>query len=390
MTPLEIEKFASQLKPIIAIVESGKAKQQDLRERGELFNVFDAFRIKHDELAWSAFLETLLDPQGNHGCGDLFLKTFPFHPKEFDHTKVTEITLEKGIGELDKNNYESGGRIDIFVQDARGNTLIIENKIYASDQKKQQYRYWRHAKEKKDNITNFQIVYLTLNGHKPSLYSTEGKDKSLERNKEYVCMSYKVDIINWLQNCLKTEKVTDKTNVTLIINQFIETILKLNSEMEMEEETRSAIETAFKLNGDLKTRIEALSKKVDAIPEVTKQMQFLIDSYQQERIEESMKDLPIVTIEKEGFPLSYWCIKAIISKNNFNHIFFSHDVEDKAIYIGVVFNEAPDDNLIKISQLEKDPHPENKNQYIAKFGINEYDISLTKLQEIVKNILKKM
>ena len=43
MTPLELEKFSSQLRPIIDIVERKQLEQEDKRKRGELFNVFDQY-----------------------------------------------------------------------------------------------------------------------------------------------------------------------------------------------------------------------------------------------------------------------------------------------------------------------------------------------------------
>ena len=61
---------------------------------------------------------------------------------------------------------KSGGRVDIVLDDHKGCGVIIENKVDAGDQENQLLRYDNYAKKyfKKD----YRLLYLTLDGHKPS------------------------------------------------------------------------------------------------------------------------------------------------------------------------------------------------------------------------------
>ena len=49
---------------------------QEDRYAIEKFNVFDAFNIQRSELAWSAWIAYLLNPDAKHGMGNVFLKLF--------------------------------------------------------------------------------------------------------------------------------------------------------------------------------------------------------------------------------------------------------------------------------------------------------------------------
>ena len=389
MDSLQIREFASQLKPIIDFVDKKQLEQQSKRERGELFNVFEAFRIDHSELAWSSFLATLLDPNGCHGCGDVFLKAFPFLPTGFDHTKVTEITPEKGIGKLDKVNKESGGRIDIFVQDTNGNTLIIENKIYAGDQENQLYRYWKHAVSGKDNITNFQLVYLTLNGHKPSPFSTENEKKSIIKDTDYICMSYSQDIKRWLETCLK--EISGKTKVAEIIKQFIKTIENTSKEMKIDEEIKIAIEDGFNMDDNIDNKIKNLKSILKGLPEVTNNINLLLEQYQQEKFVEIMHGLPSCkNIKVEGKLNSYWCCRAYIKDEeiNINQIFVMHDWP-QAMYCGVIFSKFDPELWNDIKEKCKMYEDKNNNlSLLNSIGLNDYDSAIKKLQEILDYIIR--
>ena len=197
-----MDKLETLLKEISKIVVREKTQQEEKRKRGENFNIFKVLGLSTSEVRLhSAFLAELLNPNGDHGLGDRFLKSFIDNvigkrcnfPFECNSAKVY---VEYFIGNITSDNKE-GGRIDLLLRDKNMQTIIIENKIYADDQPWQMYRYNTYA-SKTEGMLNEQYVllYLTLQGSSPSDYST-GTEKF-----DYFCISYREDILRWLECCV--------------------------------------------------------------------------------------------------------------------------------------------------------------------------------------------
>jgi hypothetical protein len=101
----------------------------------------------------------------------------------------TKVYVEKSIGTVTETE---GGRIDIILEDINGYAIIIENKIYAGDQKTQLIRYDKYGSN--EYPEKYQILYLTLFGHEATKESAEGVI--------YTKISYEIHILNWLEKCL--------------------------------------------------------------------------------------------------------------------------------------------------------------------------------------------
>jgi len=180
------------------------------RANGERFNVFSALGVETAEVRHSAFLAELLNPNGAHAQGAVFLRLFfdmlqanfveQFQWKlSDDEIDGFEVTAEAHRGDF--------GRIDILIE--RGDRcMVIENKIYAGDQERQLGRYYDYAKAKEC----VAVIYLTLDGKAPDKYTLYGEaqtdsnsikseDDSI-KSEDVLRVSYK-DIINWLDECLK-------------------------------------------------------------------------------------------------------------------------------------------------------------------------------------------
>src|SRR5690606_22821226 len=95
----------------------------------------------------------------------------------------------------------------------------IENKIYAGDQNGQVLRYWAH------NRGGNTVLYLTLDGREPE----EGSKKTLEAGKDFVCISYKETILEWLQECLAYS--AEDAILRESIRQYIILIKKLTGQL---------------------------------------------------------------------------------------------------------------------------------------------------------------
>jgi hypothetical protein len=211
------------------IVHTSKKYNEIAKITGERFNIFQILDVSTEEVRMhSAFVCELLNPNGNHGCGNLFLDSFlKQQSSKHESTLFSErlksfVTIgcrakvEHTIGRI-KNDGTEGGRIDIILTDKQGNHIIIENKINAGDQPKQLVRYNNFAKAA-------PIFYLTLDGSEPS----DASIGSLKNENDFRCISYKADIKDWLISCLKEAAQFPLLRET--INQYINLINSLTGQ----------------------------------------------------------------------------------------------------------------------------------------------------------------
>ena len=233
-----IEQLQKLLNDVRSFTLANEKSRKEKLARGDAFNLFSELRMTTDEVRLhSLFLSMLLNPFASHGQGDRFLKPFfemiekkrnsDLSPLVID-TSTIKVWVEKDIGPVDD---EHGGRIDICIEDKNGYYIIIENKIYAGDQPKQMKRYWNYAQEKCNKDANrYRLIYLTLDGHEPSKESTDGLESM-----DYICISYKDDIVTWLNKCVELSVRQPLLRETLI--QYIDTLKKLTySDMENSNE----------------------------------------------------------------------------------------------------------------------------------------------------------
>ena len=157
------------------------------KETSDDYNLFSLLNRETDEvLTHSAIITDLLNPQGKHNLGNNPLKLFLeiFGDINFDVEDV-QCFKELPIGKINKD-LTKGGRIDIYIKNSKNEVILIENKIFASEQKNQLLRYYNFSPQS-------TIVYLTLEGE-------ESKEINLQF--EYKKISYKKDIINWIEQCI--------------------------------------------------------------------------------------------------------------------------------------------------------------------------------------------
>ena len=336
-----------QLDELFCTLES---TYQEYNKAPDSFNVFDAFRIQRSELAWSAWIAYLLNPQENHGCGDIFLKLF---------IKLLSVPIEINTkcAKVNPEFVMELGRIDILVHDPDGkNAIIIENKIDAGDQEKQLYRYYKYAKEK---FNDFRIFYLTRLKSKPSIDSIKGenkeigKDEILQVDKDFFCISYIDDIKNWLQDCM--DNCDESKPVRSIIEQSINEIDSICRQTVVDEDFRRQVEKV--LNDDEKKSIEEKLKvlkdtKFEKYQKCNEQLSSLIKIYQRNLFEEMINShfqSQKPNVYTEGKTDGYWCSKATFNEGDIDNIFVMHDWP-QAMYCGVVFADS-DSKLCSDSKL---------------------------------------
>jgi hypothetical protein len=168
--------------------------EETWQKTGEKYNIFTVAGIAHKEVVMCRVLADLMNPRGKHGQGSRYLTLFweitapklpGFPALDLEHTKVTTELV------IDENR-----RIDIVIED--GNVFVpVEVKIRAGDQHNQTADYFKFAKTKNGD-NHIPVLYLTLDGHEPSDYSKEGLSQD-----DYVSLSFKNNILTWLETCAR-------------------------------------------------------------------------------------------------------------------------------------------------------------------------------------------
>nr|WP_172424825.1 PD-(D/E)XK nuclease family protein [Pseudomonas sp. A46] len=168
------------------------------------FNLFSVLRSSSDEVRLhSRFLAFLLNPKGTHNCGPELLQQFlrTMEIEGFDVTNATVLT-----------EYQN---IDVLIRNPAGQAIIIENKIYAGDQREQLSRYYQRMEG--EGCKQLWTLYLTLDGHEPEEHSAQDLDVQL--------VSYETDIIDWLTLCIPS--VAREAGVRESLFQYIDLLRKL-------------------------------------------------------------------------------------------------------------------------------------------------------------------
>lgn len=209
-------------------------EQQKNASSGERFNIFQIIGLTSDEVRLhSQFIAELLNPNGTHGQGEIFLQKFlEFTGATGILTDLQNVSIhvEFPIGPVTST---SGGRIDILIQDNINNAIIIENKIYAGDQENQLLRYFNFAKGLEMKGGHFALLYLSLFEKTASDYSLGEK---LTHN-DYHSISYQETIINWMESCM--ESIQDIPKLGAGIEHYIQLIKQLTHQdftMELQQD----------------------------------------------------------------------------------------------------------------------------------------------------------
>ena len=224
----------SRMSCLLKQVRLLKDKYQELAAvTGEDFNVFSILGVQTDEVrTHSAFLSELLNPQGSHRQGTVFLKLFlelclkgtDTGSRAFDNKKLDDFRVGAEVS-VDQ------GRIDVLLEKDDA-CIVIENKIYAEDQPGQLNRYHRYACGKNIGHDQIKLVYLTLDGSKPSEDSLRDENGRLGKlkPKDVLCISYKEHITRWLEACMRTEEVQRISPIREILFQYRNLLYKLTGQ----------------------------------------------------------------------------------------------------------------------------------------------------------------
>lgn len=203
--------------------------EQIRKEKGENYNLFQVINMTSDETrVHSALMADLLNPYGHHQMGYVFLRSFIDRLNELSHRTLSfsyvnvKVECEKYIG---PKTDISGGRLDLYITDGRSH-IVIENKIYATDQENQLLRYHNYLKQYRDSDT--MLLYLSLDGEVHDLNKTTGGE-----NIDFFTISYGDFILDWLEDCCRIAH--DKPMISEGIRHYRNLIKILTHQMESEK-----------------------------------------------------------------------------------------------------------------------------------------------------------
>ena len=226
------------------------------KKTGEYFNVFDIVGVKSDEVRICRLIKELIDPKGCHCQGTIYLRLFMEHVLH-----INEAFSEKDYQQAfvaKEYIIDANRRIDLVIKMAN-KFIPIEVKIYAGEQANQ-------CKDYVGKAVGANLYYLTLDGHAPSVYST-GEEQP---NKKINLISFSVEILEWLDKCLKITAAQRLTPISEILRQLIDVIRRMTNRMGEDKEngivaviseSRKNIESAMMIEQSLKqAKIEMIKK----------------------------------------------------------------------------------------------------------------------------------
>ncbi len=212
-------------------------KKFEEREKNEdNFNMFTILRKESDEVyLHSKFLSALLDPNGPHRLGTIFLNSFLDRiESDFEYD---EKSLEVYPNNQNRSEYKE---IDIcFIDRLAKKAVMVENKIYHEDTNHEdkgqlENYYGRLIEEDKIPEDGIEVYYLTLDGHEPSEDSVKLSGKYPNLQDKVKCISYSVEILDWLRNIVK--ECYNKPSLRESIIQYIKIVENMtNNDTSIEE-----------------------------------------------------------------------------------------------------------------------------------------------------------
>lgn len=245
-----------------------EAQRRILADQDEpTFNVFKVLGVSDYEVrTHSAFLKTLLDPEGSHEQGTLFLERFleycsnKYSSPAADGSKIQFPNIETPLNpeswKVKVEDPVDQGRFDIVLRSPEL-LCVIENKIYASEGEDQLRRYWEAMQQEQKNVgySEIALVFLTLQGDKSE--TGEGIP--------YFSLSYRNDIYNWLHSL--REDISNSPHLRTVLDQYIQIILELSGVKMVNED----VITQFIRRPENLALILDIEKQIDRYREVRHQ-----------------------------------------------------------------------------------------------------------------------
>ena len=310
------------------------------------YNIFTLFYGFSDEVnLHSNFIASLLDPNGDHYKGDLFLKLF------LETCGIDDFGIDTSRATV----FKEFKHIDIYISDGKKH-IILENKVYAKDQPTQIARYIETIQNEGAEVKDEDIcvLYLHPDGELPKENSLGGYKLNQDNTKlekdgssiNFKVISYGNEILEWIDRC--KNEVSNITDLNVFLSQYKDVIEMIYDRYKRidEMETANLVEI-FKENytaaSDIANNYQETRKKI-------------IDGFfknVKDILENDLKD-------KYSIELNSVAYRPIIIKNT-----TSQDEKWKKFYFTVEFQKSStyseplvgfckdDDKEVKVSDFDK-------------------------------------
>ena len=217
---MEIKSEKEDFERLFAAMSKGymAAKVEADRQRAmgkHDYNIFTLFHGFSDEVnLHSNFIASLLDPNGDHYKGDLFLKLF------LETCGIDDFSIDTSRATV----FKEFKHIDIYISDGKKH-IILENKVYAKDQPAQIARYIDTIKIEGAKDEDIYVLYLHPDGKLPNNqsfgdYHTRllGENASIK----FKVISYGNEILEWIDKC--KNEVSNITDLNVFLSQYKDVI----------------------------------------------------------------------------------------------------------------------------------------------------------------------
>jgi len=199
---IEIEKIIKDIDSNdLKLIEDIKA--QNIND-GKMFNPFLDMNLVRNEVRHLSFLTNLLNPNGTHYQGTLFLKLFMNRILNYENQQNNEniqnFCDEENIY-VQTEKKTPNGRIDIWIENDKY-IVAIEGKTETVDSKGQLKKYDEYLQKK---TKPYLLIYLTMTGEEPTKESPENLQ----------LMNFNNDIMTIIKESLEIATIPDKIHETL-------------------------------------------------------------------------------------------------------------------------------------------------------------------------------
>ena len=377
---MEIKSEKEDFEKLFSAMSKGymAAKAQADRQRAmgkHDYNIFTLFHGFSDEVnLHSNFIASLLDPNGDHYKGDLFLKLF------LETCGIDDFSIDTSRATV----FKEFKHIDIYISDGKKH-IILENKVYAKDQPTQIARYIEAIKKEGAEDEDIYVLYLHPDGKLPDNQSFgDYHAKLLGENPsiKFKVISYSKEILEWIDRC--KNEVSNITDLNVFLSQYKDVIEMIYDRYKrIDEMNNEDLIEIFKDNyravSDIVSNYEQTRRKI------------INDFFQ--NISDSLKD---IYKEEKGFEISQPnniitdygknCQPIKITQKRWELFDFAIEFMDKDLkkpIIGFVKNEKS--KSIELKYITMDGKIIKDNYWIVYKDITRDDIC----KDIVKENFKK-
>ncbi len=324
-------------------------------------NIFETLGVKNYEIRHSNFLAWLLDPSGNHGLDNYFLKRVLIDVFKDSKSKVNVVDIHK----LLKQNvfiHRERHNIDILIE-FEDTVIIIENKINAVEGTGQLQKYKEVVSTVYGKKTKIEYVFL----------SKDGFDSSMPEI--YINLSY-TNIRDILQDILNYNGDNLNTHTSIYVSDYIDNLNKNIIQMDPANKLAEKIYLNHKELFDFiySTRPNALEIVRDSINELLINDNFIIGSKAQHFSRFSNQKI-INVLPPHRLNKSSW------NKGEILLFEFVYNLQDNKIEFKIAIspsNKILNDSIVKILKenyfvVNHDDHWKVLEKTFFEFEFDEFD-----------------